>query len=311
LNDVLPLLGVKVMQPVAETLKSLGVSSVTLIPTGRLALFPLHAAEYRVDGQVRRFMDEFTVTYTPSARALGSCRETFAAVAEDSPTLLGVGNPLPLPEEKYRSLVFAKPEMEEIAQLFGEGSTLLYEQQATREALDVRLGQTTYLHLSCHGTFNPDKPLESGVVLSNGEMLTLRDLLGGQRLRGIRLVVLSACQTAITDFHDLPEEAIGLPAGIMQAGVPGVVGTLWPVDDRATAPLMIKFYEYHLKGDASAGTGPLHPAVALQRAQLWLKEATNGDLAEVLPNPFEFAMQRQDKPFAHPYYWAPFVFYGV
>ena len=97
LNDVMPLLGERVMRPVAEALKSLGVLDVTLIPCGRLALFPLHAAEYQVNGQMRRFMDEFTVTYTPSARALGSCRDTLSAIPAQSRTLCGVGNPLPLP----------------------------------------------------------------------------------------------------------------------------------------------------------------------------------------------------------------------
>jgi CHAT domain-containing protein len=108
-------------------------------------------------------------------------------------------------------------------------------------------------------------------------MLTVRDLIS-ERLRGTRLVVLLACQTAITDFNDLPEEAIGLPGGFVQAGVPGVVGTLWPVNDLSTMLLMVKFYEAHLKEG-------LTPAAALRD-----------------PN---------ERPYAHPYYWAPFVFYGV
>ena len=223
--------------------------------------------------------------------------------------------------------------MEEIAPLFGEGSILLYEQQATREALDAQLGQTTHLHLSCHGTFNVQDPLQSGVVLSNGKMLTLKDLLGGQRLRGTRLVVLSACQTAITDFHDLPEEAIGLPAGFAQAGVPGVIGTLWPVNDLSTALLMGKFYEYHLPGDSETRERPMPPAAALRKAQLWLRTASNDDLYVLVKQRCErtdlsdesrkvldSARQRlrdamlpapKECPFAHPYYWAPFVFYGV
>jgi CHAT domain-containing protein len=326
LHQILPLLSDKVMRPVSEALKSLSASEVMLIPCGRLALFPLHAAEYRVDGQVRCFMDEFTVTYTPSARALGSCREALAAVADQSPTLVGVGNPLPLPEGA-NTLIYARPEVEEIAPLFSQAFTLLYEQQATREALDAQLGQTTYLHLSCHGTFNAQDPLESGVVLSNGEMLALKDLLGGQRLRGTRLVVLSACQTAITDFNDLPEEAVGLPGGFVQAGVPGMVGTLWPVNDLSTMLLMVKFYEAHLKEG-------LAPAAALRKAQLWLRDVTNEELSELFAKykltatdrptstrmAYEMASEKfrehtlrdpNERPYAHPYYWAPFVFYGV
>jgi len=333
LAEVLPVLGEKVMYPVAEALKSLGVSDVTLIPCGRLALLPLHASEYRVDGVTRCFMDELTVTYAPSARALGSSREALNTRSDRLPSLLGVGNPLPLPE-RAKPLVFARPEVEEIAQLFDGQAMALYEEDATHTAVEAQLGATTYLHLSCHGMFNLSEPLESGVVLSYGEMITLRDLLARQRLSGTRLVVLSACQTAITDFKDLPEEAIGLPAGFLQAGVPGVVGTLWPVNDLSTALLMIKFYEYHLKGDASTGVGPMQPAAALREAQLWLRDVTNAELSELFEKykmtapdrpersrmAFELASERfrehtlrdpDERPFAHPYYWAPFVFYGV
>jgi CHAT domain-containing protein/tetratricopeptide (TPR) repeat protein len=326
LDDILPRLGEKVMQPVAEALKSLGVSDVTLIPCGRLALFPLHAAEYQIEGQVRRFMDEFTVTYTPSARALGSCRDALSVIPAQARTLCGVGNPLPL-LEGVTPLTYARSEVEEIAQLFGGAATILYEHRATRGALETQLGHTTYMHLSCHGTFNAQDPLQSGVVLSNGEMLTLRDMLGGQRLRGTRLVVLSACQTAITDFKDLPEEAIGLPGGFVQAGVPGVVGTLWSVNDLSTMLLMVKFYEAHLKEG-------LAPAAALRKAQLWLRDVTNSELSELFAKykltatdrptstrmAYEVASEKfreytlrdpNERPYAHPYYWAPFVFYGV
>lgn len=325
LAQVLPPLGDRVMRPMAQALKSLGASDVTLIPCGRLGLFPLHAAEYLVDGRARCFMDEFTVTYTPSARALGSCRDTLAAAPEQPRTLCGVGNPMPLPEG-VRPLNYARPEVEEIAPLFGEAATLLYERQATWDALDKQLGQTAYLHLACHGIFDAQDPLQSGVVLSYGEMFTLEYLLGGRRLRGARLVVLSACQTAMMDFDHLPEEAIGLPAGFVQAGAPGIVGTLWPVNDLSTMLSMVQFYERHLQEG-------LAPPAALRKAQLWLRDVTNAELGELFAKYKLAAADRpstrmayalasdkfrehtlrdpNERPFAHPYYWAAFAFYGV
>jgi CHAT domain-containing protein len=136
----------------------------------------------------------------------------------------------------------------------------------------------------------------------------------------------------LSDFTRLPDESIGLPAGWLQIGVPGVVGSLWPVNDLSTALLMIKFYEYHLHGDAKTGENPMPPASALRKAQLWLRDVTNTELSElfdmyrkVTPNTqmqmaYELAQERfrehtlrdpDERPFAHPYYWAPFVFYGV
>ncbi len=149
-------------------------------------------------------------------------------------------------------------------------------------------------------------------------------------------MVLSACQTAVTDFSQLPDEAIGLPAGFLQAGVPGVVASLWPVSDFSTALAMVKFYEYHLQGDPATGEGPMQPVRAFQQTQQWLREVTNGELSNyfnahhqlnearhqalarmpeqfVLAGMVHFGLDEPNaRPFAdRPYHWAPFIFVGV
>ena len=79
----------------------------------------------------------------------------------------------------------------------------------------------------------------------------------------------------------MPDEVIGFPTGFLMAGVPAVIGTLWPVNDISTALLMSKFYEYYLKGPADPTAGSAHPAVALCQAPLWLRDATNDYLAQL------------------------------
>lgn len=141
--------------------------------------------------------------------------------------------------------------------------------------------------------------------------------------------MLSACQTAISDFQRLPEELIGLPAGLIQAGVPTVIGTLWSVDDASTALLITRTYELMIQNGQP-------PAQALRQAQQWLRDLTNAELEAYLTHhqtlaearrrqahrmPFtlleelmEMAVTAVDpsaKPFADPSYWAPFVCYGA
>ena len=309
LDRALPILRDRLVGPLAARLVELGFRRAALVPGGRLSLLPLHAAG----------LDAVTFTYTPSARALRAARDTARERAKFAPVLLGIGNPLPSP----RPLAFARAEVEEIASRFApEARHVLLERHATHAAVAASLPGATHLHFSCGGRFDIREPLDSALSLSGDDTLTLRDLLdGGLDLSAVRLAVLSASQTGIIDFNKVPDEAIGFPAGFLQAGVPAVVSALWPVDDISTALLMSRFYLEHL------GNG-LDPAWALHRAQDWLQTATARELGladryerryqesgRMDPTAFRamryFRANPEAMPFAHPYYWAAFTFTGV
>ena len=303
------LLGERIMEPLVEHLADLGFRQVTLIPRGKLSLLPLHAIAF----------EKITATYAPSASALQAAKNAAAKRVGLSPTLLAIGNPLPNPNP----LPFARAEVEEIAPLFdSKVQRVLNERQATRaETLKKQTG-TTHLHFACHGAFNVEEPLDSALFLSGDDTITLRDLLSGDLdLSASRLAVLSACQTGITDFQRVPDEAIGFPAGFLQAGVPGVISTLWPVADISTALLFAHFYRCHLQEGKDA-------AIALHQAQAWLRNSTAVmlNLADWYKRLYEASMKRDTKafmamryykanpyvkPFSHPYFWAAFIFSGI
>jgi CHAT domain-containing protein len=69
---------------------------------------------------------------------------------------------------------------------------------------------------------------------------------------------------------------------MMQAGIPGVIGSLWPVNDGSTALLMLGFYKFWRQDGKS-------PQEALKRAQKWL----------------------MSRGFESPYYWAAFTYTGI
>ena len=102
--------------------------------------------------------------------------------------------------------------------------------------------------------------------------LSVGDLQEADDLGQPRLVVLSACETGLYDIGRNPDEFIGLPGAFTALGAAGVLGTLWPVADTASALLIAKFYDLHM------GT-KLTPPTALRRAQIWLRQASNVDLA--------------------------------
>lgn len=314
--------GKRLLQPLALHLRTSGIQSITFVPVGVLGLLPLHAACYEESGQQVYMLDEFTQTYAPSANVMRSVQNELATRLGKSPVLVGVGNPMDNPHP----LLYAQAELETISTFFSEDQVFaFYETAATKDALLSHLPEAGYVHLSCHGMFDPFLPINSHLQLANGELLTLGEIMEMPQVRQTRLIVLSACQTAMIDYMRLPNEAIGLPAGFLQAGFPGVVGTLWPVNDLSTALLMIRFYKHHLQDH-------LPPAVALRQAQIWLRDVTNETLSELFqmyrdaantPQTrmgYELAQEKfrqhtlaapDAKPFQNPYYWAGFVFYGV
>jgi CHAT domain-containing protein/Tfp pilus assembly protein PilF len=150
-----------------------------------------------------------------------------------------------------------------------------------------RLRDFRVLHFATHSIINDRQPELSGLVLSlvgpDG-----RPQEGFLRLHEIYnldlkadLVVLSACQTG-TGREIRGEGLAGIVRGFMHAGVPGVIVSLWDVDDAATAELMSRFYKYLFEHGQ-------RPSTALRRAQL-----------DLLRTP----------EWSDPELWAGFVFIG-
>ena len=332
LDVILPAVGRALIAPLAARLRAVQGTAVSLVPCGLLSLLPLHAARYPGPRGETCLLDEFDVSFAPSARVLSAAQEELRTRRDTAPTLAGVGNPAPNPVP----LAFAEAEVAEVASCFDRAVSLTGT-TATKLALFDAASQASHVHLACHGRFELSDPLRSYLELAgDGEpdRLELREMLALRPFAAARLVVVSACETAIADFMNVPDESVGLPGAILEAGAPGVIGTLWPVDDLSSALIMTRFYEYHLHGrpdradratdpkSPAATADPMEPAQALRAAACWLRQLTGQQLAEYVERHphlsraaagvLRFAVAYPDmRPYTSPYHWAPYVMVGA
>ncbi|MEZ2238036.1 CHAT domain-containing protein [Microcoleus sp.] len=313
-----------------------------LMPHRYLHLFPLHALPL-ADGKL--LFERFSkgVGYAPSCQLLKQAKDQ-EQNRPDFTRLFAIQNPT---RKKPGSLLGSQLEIDKIRQHFDPQHTIiLKEAEATEANLYQSMEQirsSHCLHFSCHGKFDFESPLKSALLLTDPEdklgeeaMLTLGEVFEKLYLNQCRLVTFSACESGMTDPHSISDEYIGLPSGFLYAGSLSVVSTLWSVDPIATTLLMVKFY-HNLKRLSQIQTGDV--AIALNKAQKWLRSLTNKKLAIIKNHPsFQLQLKqafenqeddldsfnlllnqavntkkpdRQPYPFANPYYWSAFVAIGL
>jgi CHAT domain-containing protein len=181
----------------------------------------------------------------------------------------------------------------------GEAARLIHG--CTWDDFRAAAEHSTVWHLACHGDVEPNEIQESRLFFAD-RTITLAVLAAQLPARARRLAVLSACRTNLVGA-DLPNEVVGLPSALLRSGFAGVIATSWAVDDLATTYLMAAFYKFWRRDGEE-------PAVALNRAQHWLRNATRPDLAGLLPD-VAAPIDGQERPFADPYFWAAFAYTGV
>ena len=95
---------------------------------------------------------------------------------------------------------------------------------ASVEQVVSHLPPASIAHFACHGHQIVQNPLDSALILEDGELTVSRIMQ--QPMPNASLAFLCACETAMGD-KTLPDEAIHLGATLLFAGFRGVVATMW------------------------------------------------------------------------------------
>ena len=155
-------------------------------------------------------------------------------------------------EESFKSLDGSRPKLLHIA----THGFYMTEQDAEKKNF------SRPLLLEESRGYREDKPMmRSGLLLSgcsralNHESIPegvedgilTADEISKLDMRGLDLVVLSACQTGLGDITS-GEGVFGLQRGFKNAGAKTIIMSLWKVSDIATQHLMTSFYNHYLGG---------------------------------------------------------------
>jgi len=231
---------------IAPVRKHLKTPHLVVAPQGSLHHLPFHAL---FDGS-RYLIDDFTVTYSPSASIYALC-EARPTVTLHQSLIVGVPDPaIPLIEDEVASVAAAIP-----------GAKLIIGADATCETLINEGASSRVIHIATHGRFREDQPMFSGIRMADA-WLSVCDLM--QLRLPAELITLSGCSTGL-NVVSAGDEIMGLARGLIRAGAQSALLSLWDVQDRSTTEFMKTLYS-----TLAAGVGR---AEAVREAAIRLRES--------------------------------------
>jgi tetratricopeptide (TPR) repeat protein len=218
----------KLIEPIRGQLQA---RHLVVAPHGILHRLPFQAL---FNGR-QYLIDEFTISYAPSAGIYALC-QTRSIEKTGKSLILGIPDQAaPLVQEEVISIGTCLPNPE-----------LLFGPDATAERLNTLGKRSQFIHIATHGYFRRDSPMFSGIKLG-GSYLSLYDLY--QLDLPAELIALSGCSTGV-NVVAAGDELLGLARGLLHAGAETSLLTLWDVQDSSAARLMTIFYKELVSGKA-------------------------------------------------------------
>jgi|GEM_PF-1052627 len=281
------------LKPIAQDLAKLGAKTLLIAPDGVLRYVPFAALHDGSRYLVERFRP---VVFTEASRdKLGAGVGKPKNVAGLGVSAkLGAFSALPSVPKELHGIVLsggvdADGVLPGIVKLDKE-----FQVDSLRDALDEGYA---VLHLATHFELRPGTAKDSFLLLGDGSHLSLDTIKYDDfDFRDVDMLTLSACNTGMglsAGVND-GKEVEGFAALAQSLGARSVIATLWPVADESTGLFMQNFYKLR------ASQPEVNKAEAMRRIQVKLlrgalRSAEHPDI---------------DKPFAHPFFWAPFVLLG-
>jgi CHAT domain-containing protein len=263
--------------PIEAELQQANVQTIIYAPDSRLRYIPIATLydgkqflveKYNINNITASSLTNFNRRGVNQPKVLAG-----ASTIAHSVTVLG--KPI-----SFGAIPATKQEVKNIAKIF-PSVTELVDSSFTKPTTKIGTDSHSIIHLATHGSFNTGTPDESFLIFGDSDRLTLKEI-DTWVLKGVDLVVLSACETGIGGKYGDGTEVLGLGYQFQNVGARAVIASLWTVSDGGTQKLMDAFYASLKKG--------VSPTESLRLAQI--------------------SLIRGGEPFDHPYFWSAFFLIG-
>jgi CHAT domain-containing protein len=247
--------GAKHLIPEELLTQALQSRGLIIVPHGLLHLVPWAGLIFKG----KRLFDYCPVGVLPNLGCMPSLEADFSVKPEvalvGAPDYSGLPSIPPLP--------YAEKEMGEIEQSYSSESKIIEPVLSSKRATATEFwrllrnedAKRGILHIVCHGTFEPDEPMNSGLLLADSKVDAAE--ISRSKLEYDE-VVLSACSsgwrpTRVKDIELLGDDILGLPGAFLEAGVSSVLVSIPRADDRAAHRFMVLYHQNRLRGKSPLG----------------------------------------------------------
>jgi CHAT domain-containing protein len=267
----------RLIRPVLAAIRMTDKTRLVFVPDEFMHALPFAALH---DPNSHRYLiEQATLSISGSAKLyVSSLLRDRALKQSNGATALLVGDPAfdprygrgALPLHAARNEVQALRSLYEprVKELVGDDATVPRFLQAAR--------RSQIIDIAAHAITDGEAPTQSFLLLTPSAndtgVLDAQRLLTALRLENTRLVVLGACRSGGSATVG-PQGVAPLVRPFLAAGVPGVVGTLWDINDATAKEVLVSFHRHYQQVDAAA---------ALRAAQIDLLRTTNPGLSSEL-----------------------------
>ncbi|MFT3950273.1 MAG: CHAT domain-containing protein [Agriterribacter sp.] len=215
-----------------------------VLPDGVFYYFPFEIIQNPKSGKM--LIEDYAISYNFSIRFIN---EHETRKKEGLPRLIAVAPFINRGLYSYADSMLLERLPATQMEIAGLNGRILMDTNATKTKFLKGINSYDILHLATHAVMNPGNPSQSYIAFypqdstkPDNYKLYLNELYN-LNLDSTRLMLLSACETGVGKLVE-GEGVMSLSRGVLYAGCPSVITTLWPANDQSTAYIINHFYKY-------------------------------------------------------------------